>query len=324
MKKSELEFTILDILERVSQHQPIEDDRVELKSEWLHDSRRAARRIAAHANAARGEPILWLVGVDEKLGVVGADFEELSNWYHAVVSHFDDHIAPELTSLNVAYQGKTVAALWFSTDRAPYVVNTDSRSEVQKEVPWREGNSTRSAGRSDLLKILVPIQRNPDVELLDGELVIYKTHNEKTRRSDFEWKITLRMYFTSFENETSVIPYHRCKLELWLSDHDKSEFNQIRFHPIRKYREMLEDEEQSALPMIRCTDYELIVQRAGMVLFEGDIKRNKIPSPLPEEIKVRTEIIPARSDIPMILTIPMTLIRQHHDRRIYAKWKKPE
>jgi hypothetical protein len=84
MKKQEIEFKVLDIIERLEKGQPIEDDMIELKAEWPRDHFRAARRIAAHANAARGEPIMWLIGIDEKKGVVGADFEELSIWFAKV------------------------------------------------------------------------------------------------------------------------------------------------------------------------------------------------------------------------------------------------
>ena len=81
MKKQDIEYRVLEILERLEKGQPIEDDTVELKAEWPKDHFRAARRIAAHANGARGAPILWLIGVDEKKGAVGADFEELSVWF---------------------------------------------------------------------------------------------------------------------------------------------------------------------------------------------------------------------------------------------------
>ena len=42
-----------------------EDARVELKADWIDESK-MARRLAGHANAANGEHVLWLFGVDEK------------------------------------------------------------------------------------------------------------------------------------------------------------------------------------------------------------------------------------------------------------------
>ncbi|HLX69846.1 MAG TPA: hypothetical protein VKV04_09495, partial [Verrucomicrobiae bacterium] len=120
MKPNEIEAWALRVLEKVENHSPIEDSLVELKADWL-DAPKAARRIAGHANAARGESILWLIGVDEEKGVVGANRQELSSWFSTVQSHFDG-ITPDLQTINVAYKEKTVAALCFNTSRAPFVV----------------------------------------------------------------------------------------------------------------------------------------------------------------------------------------------------------
>jgi hypothetical protein len=47
-----------------------ESDRVEFKSQ-VTDPAKLARQIAGHSNSARSEWILWILGVDEKLGLVG-------------------------------------------------------------------------------------------------------------------------------------------------------------------------------------------------------------------------------------------------------------
>lgn len=65
MTNQELEIWTLDIISALIKDQPIEDSRIGLKSEWPEPSK-AAHHLAAHANAARGTPILWLVGIDEK------------------------------------------------------------------------------------------------------------------------------------------------------------------------------------------------------------------------------------------------------------------
>ena len=59
----------------------------------------AARRIAAHANAARLEPILWILGVDEKAAVVkGASAIDPAEWYARVTAEFSDAWAPKYLS----------------------------------------------------------------------------------------------------------------------------------------------------------------------------------------------------------------------------------
>ncbi|HKA22780.1 MAG TPA: hypothetical protein VKN18_31200, partial [Blastocatellia bacterium] len=140
MRIHEIEYWALNVLDRIKRHQPIEDSRVELKATWP-DPKKAARRIAGHANAARGEPILWLIGVDEGAGTVpGIEFIEFASWYDTVKSAFDE-LAPEPVSINIPSDGVTIAGLYFETDRAPFVVKNSEGGTIQREVPWREATS---------------------------------------------------------------------------------------------------------------------------------------------------------------------------------------
>ncbi|PYS76160.1 MAG: hypothetical protein DMF66_16260 [Acidobacteria bacterium] len=66
------------MVEQIRCGQPNEDARVELKAAWPNDAYKAARQIAAHANPAGGEPILWVIGVDQKGEVVGTGHNELA------------------------------------------------------------------------------------------------------------------------------------------------------------------------------------------------------------------------------------------------------
>lgn len=65
MNSRQIESWALRVIDCVKNGQPNEDFLVELKTEWI-DTKKAARIIAGHANAARGENILWLIGVNEK------------------------------------------------------------------------------------------------------------------------------------------------------------------------------------------------------------------------------------------------------------------
>lgn len=145
-----------------------EDSFVELKR-VLPDAKKAARQIAALCNAARGQEAIWIIGVDEKTGVIhGAESTDLEAWWPGVVKSFDE-VAPSMVDLKVATgDGKVVKALFFETDRAPYVVKTESGGPVGAEVPWRAGNGTRSAHRNELLKILQPAVSVPRIEVLYG------------------------------------------------------------------------------------------------------------------------------------------------------------
>ena len=80
MNSRQIESWALRVIDCVKRGQPNEDFLVELKRDWI-DEAKAARRIAGHANAARGENILWLIGFDEKEGVdcvIGANTADLA------------------------------------------------------------------------------------------------------------------------------------------------------------------------------------------------------------------------------------------------------
>jgi hypothetical protein len=156
----EVELWTREIVEAVLANQRIEDSRVELKSSWL-EPRKAADRLAAHANAARGTAILWLIGVDEKnCQLTNVEPVELANWYKSVEAFFDGFAPRLLIDANVRIGSDAVVALYFETEQgAPFLVEYTRGSYPQFVVPWREGTALRAATRSDLLRILVPIRR---------------------------------------------------------------------------------------------------------------------------------------------------------------------
>lgn len=175
MQNHELESWILSVADRVKKSQPIEDVRVEAKAEWPDDLPRAARQIAALANANSSESILWIVGLDDdNHKVTGADAKEFTDWIAGIRKQFDDSFAPEVRNLNVPLDGATLVGLYFETDRAPYVVKNPKFGQpgvkVELEVPWRDGTRTRSAKRSDLIRILSPRAKLPVIHVLHSTI----------------------------------------------------------------------------------------------------------------------------------------------------------
>src|SRR5690349_20312410 len=97
MKKREIEQWARDVIAAIELGQRDEDARVEVKAIWPDVDKamiaKTARQIAAHANAANGETILWLFGVVGKPsvqfpnpGVVGVETREFATWYSAIES----------------------------------------------------------------------------------------------------------------------------------------------------------------------------------------------------------------------------------------------
>jgi hypothetical protein len=210
MKSIELESWALRVLERVEKHVPIEDSRVEIKGEWP-DASKTVRRLAGHANAARGENILWLIGADETKGVVGANHHELSNWLSQVKAGFESEV-PALQDLNITFKDKTVAALVFDTSRFPYVIKNPSfgtkGGEFELEVPWREGTAVRSAKRSDLVLMLSPLAKMPKVEILGGAIRFVTV---QPGNSGSYLGFTLNLYMVALDNSGITFPFHKCE-----------------------------------------------------------------------------------------------------------------
>ena len=208
MRPSQIENWALQLIERVERKQPIEDSRVELKSEWI-EYQKGARRLAGHANAARGENILWLIGLDEEKGISGVEKEELPVWINKVQSYFDG-IFPSPQDIAIPINGKTVVALLFETDRAPFVIKVPEHGRAKgvpsHEVPWREGTQVRTANRSDLIKILVPIIHEPIIEILDGSMRLHEW------QGNYSWRFSLQIYITPDIGKSFAIPFHKCNV----------------------------------------------------------------------------------------------------------------
>jgi hypothetical protein len=212
VKRHELEAWVLELVDRALRGQPIEDDRVELKSS-VTDTVRAARRLAAHANTAGGAEILWIVGLDERQRrLTNGGREDAAPWVQQVAAQFDG-VSPELVDhLTVPVPEGSVAALLFDTRQPPYVVRNPAYGKhaevVSLEVPWREGTHTRTARRSELLRILSPAQLLPDVEQMSAYLSTRGYGSGKVAEG-LEWELLAGGYFTPRDDRSVSMPFHR-------------------------------------------------------------------------------------------------------------------
>jgi hypothetical protein len=172
MTAYELEVLARHVIERVKRGQLVEDSRVELKRTWPEPVK-AAPRLAAHANAARGESIVWIVGLDEEADppVFSIDATETSTWYASLRRHFDEGWAPPcLQDLVLSVENRTIVVFEFRTDGAPYVCLNPKGGEPSRWVPWREATGTHAAGRRRLLELLIGQSKLPELDVLEGQL----------------------------------------------------------------------------------------------------------------------------------------------------------
>jgi len=259
----QLENWARHIIEGLLSGRPTEDDRVEIKATWI-DPADAARRLGAHANVARGEPILWLVGLDERNRTVsGADPIEMANWLAGIGRHFDGEAPILFRHANIHTHGQTVIALYFRTDAgAPFVVKNPKGGYPEFEVPWRKGTRLRAATRADLLTILVPIANAPEIRLMNAQLELSVTQNNsgfgRQEKDKFTWKIDSTIYVTPKSPEPLVFPHLSCEAWFNVSDYAGCPYNlPIIFKPVG----------QSAT--VTCATTEAIFQGPGSVRLEA-------------------------------------------------------
>ncbi len=233
MRSQEIEVWVLSLADRIRSRQPVEDFRVELKSNWPDDPYRAARRLAGHCNAARGESVLWVIGLDEKRGVCGASEKALPNWLASLRTHFDG-VAPDcIRDLNVPVGDNTVVALLFATDRAPYVVKNPvfgqpNGGPMECEVPWRTGTGVHSARREDLLRLLLPLQRLPSIESVYVSLECWRKPDAVALPiSGLRWELSVGFYIAPKTRERVVIPRHYCEVRLTVGSYISSDLMKI-------------------------------------------------------------------------------------------------
>lgn len=305
MKPRDVEIWALNVLAQIDANTPYETALVELKADWP-DVQKTARRIAGHANAARGNNILWLIGVDEKRGILGAPPNNLANWYSQVRAEFD-HVAPDVTDVAVDWNGKTVFALGFETDRAPYVAknpkfNQQGGGSVRLEVPWRQGTAVDSATHAQLLLILSPSTRLPYVELLQGQLAV-----EMSTAEGEQWNLSMLLYVTPATRERVVFSGHRiiATHQAIGGDQVGPYTGEVTMFPMGRYGGSYKPFTQagSLHPTISSTNFDLTIDGPGLinVIVKTRAQRNEM-EPLSADRMGVLKITPARADLPIVVT----------------------
>lgn len=307
MNSRQIESWALRVIDCVKSGQPNEDFLVELKRDWVPQAK-AARRIAGHANVARGENILWLIGVDEKQGVTGVKAADLASWYPAVESFFNE-LAPRMIPLNIPVDGKTVVALLFETDRAPFVVKnpvygSSSGGAVELEVPWRENTSVRSARRSDLIRLLAPLELLPEIEILDSYLTatIEKTDDRGNYTPD-ELRLSLELYIVPKNRNRIVIPFHRCQVEFEILGIPTIQSNWLRLYPARGEHYGFGRTGRPGSLTIESTAHEIIIDGPGRLGLEATSGRPSLPDGTKNcDVHISIHLLPTDANRPVVLT----------------------
>lgn len=219
MDDNQLRAWILEQIEGVENDQLVEDNCVELKATWLTDHHKAARQIAGLINASMGNHVLWIIGLDEDKGVVGAEREEVSEWWPQVAKRFDG-VPPEPYTIVIPHKKGNLIGLLFKTEGRPFVVKTKDGSSVEREVPWREGNRTLSARQSDFKRLLSTTSETPEIEVLNGVIRrnIRDPRNIDDPPEELKFRAALELFVFKRQAGNSTLPIHRCTALLTFED----------------------------------------------------------------------------------------------------------
>ncbi len=153
-----------------------------------------------------------------KLTLSGADLARFDTWLNGLVSCFDG-LVPVVRAFPLGggavgtAPGRHVVALQIDSARAPFVVRTQPVGTTF-DVPWwdRETRQVRSAGRHELIRLLVPLQDLPQFEVLEAELTFYKNlHATGSSKITHRWTLDGSLYVIPHQDSHTVIPLHRCR-----------------------------------------------------------------------------------------------------------------
>lgn len=175
MNTTQFEAIVIQAVDALRSEASPEDDRIEFKRGWPTPDK--ARQLAAAANQAQGDHIIYVIGVDERDGTVHpTDGTDPATWWTQLEARFDQ-VAPELVRhINVQVSSdEHVVGLLFRTDRAPYVVKVNNGGAVEREIPIRSGTRTRSAKRHELLRMLLPSIGLPSMTPVSAQLGLTNT-----------------------------------------------------------------------------------------------------------------------------------------------------
>lgn len=332
LSRIQLESRVQDIYDLVKKGKKNEDSFVEMKSTWPSDPSKAARRIAGHANFARGEAILWLIGLDETEGVKEFESEELADWWQKVKTEFES-VAPELKEYVVHTDDGPIMTLCFDTSSGPFVVKNPAHGKrgggpVSLEIPWRDGTKVRTATRANLIRLIAPLQPLPSIEILSASVgvcecdAINDSHNEGfppiTKKPHLEWNIHIEMYVAPQVGTTVILPLHRTRL--CLTDNHQSEIVGTRYResyslPYRFVGSMSRLDSVSA----EVTSSEAVFHLPGRLEYNLTIYEAQKSIPNDFDVALSYSVKPVYTEHTMKIDIPLQMRKSEQSKS--RSWK---
>jgi hypothetical protein len=233
-----------------------------------------------------------------------------------------------MIALNIPIDGLTVVALLFETDRSPFVIKnaaygSQGGGSVELEVPWRENTSVRSARRSEIIRLLAPLELLPDIEILDIKLMLspirkgYRLHSLEQKDSEpfpfiagriasFCLSLRAEMYIVPKDKSTIVIPFHRCRVDFEILGDSIWQASQIVLNPPTNEETLLGMGIKGGKPgslTIKSTKYEIIIDGPGKISLEATLGINSSQDFVKNTMmRVSIYLLPSGTDRSVVLT----------------------
>ncbi len=269
----------------------------------------AARRLAGMANTARGNPLLWIIGLDRHGKRRRCDLSGLTKWQVSLRPHFDG-LMPEMHGLAVTgSDGASCVVLGIETTRAPFVVRMKSPVGAL-EVPWfdREQREVRSASRLDLVRLFTPLGELPHFEVLEAELTFFRNVHARTKAT-YRWTLDAALYIVPRGDARIVVPLHGCRASV--------EIPQANFSS-RGMEIHLTADKQS--PGVRVTESALLIEGMGRVFFYCVGTTETPDLPWHEPARFNVEISPAGAEIAAVVAADLRTEPTIADIQ-HARWR---
>jgi hypothetical protein len=250
----------------------------------------------------RGQDIVWIIGIDDDAGViVGAEKEEVGDWYAQVCRYFDQ-AAPELSLTRVtSYKDRSVVALLFDTSAYPYVVTKgDKKGAFEREVPMREGTRTRSARRSEIVRLFSLEREGRTIEIthctVEAELYPWQP---PSGGEFFWWHMRIHGFAVAGDGNELFLPARDTRIAIDVPGG---------YNPVEFISGHFLDPGPRNLT-VKKSDNDLIITHAGRFRAEFRGTCQGSPPDANEEIVLYCSIRPAAATVPIDFSIALPTSR---------------
>lgn len=276
------ERSVRDAVERVLEGGRLEDSqfeakaRVDVSNDQFVD--RLSERLGGHANAAGGQPIVWILGLDEDAHAITRDISiDQADLVQRLQRRFDEGEAPRAVEGHwfTFEQRGAVLAIQFDTSHPPYIVRRRNGGNWTYVVPWREGTRVRAARRSELQRVLLRAVQTPSVRPLSISLKIGK--NDYT---DLKGRLLFNLPAESYP---VFLPYEDISVSIATPTHRsflKPEWGEMEFTPGDRVVRMTGWHRTKAPERAYATQSGLVVEWAGSIPFGASGKELLAPMAL--------------------------------------------